>query len=57
MRPSLEWEVWGSNLEPIKSDTVLPTACHPFDIFVYCKNWPRRNDAEMGPANLLHAMA
>ena len=25
---SLEWEIWGSNLGPVKSDTVLPTARH-----------------------------
>ena len=27
-RSSLEREVWGSNLGPVKWDTVLPTACH-----------------------------
>ena len=30
---SLEWEIWGSNLGPVKSDTVLPTACHSATFF------------------------
>ena len=31
-RSSLEREVWGSKLGPVKSDTVLPTARHRCDI-------------------------
>ena len=30
-RSSLEQDIWGSNLEPVKSDTVLPTAHHRWD--------------------------
>ena len=32
MRLSLEREVWGSNLRPVKSNPVLPTARNPFNI-------------------------
>ena len=32
-RLALEREVWGSNLRPVKSETVLPTARHRGDIF------------------------
>ena len=56
-RSSLEREVWGSNLGPIKSDTVLPTARHRCDISSKGAVLPGRNDAEMGPANSLHASA
>ena len=56
-RSSLEREVWGSNLGPVKSDTVLPTARHRCDISSKGAVLPGRNDAEMGPANSLHALA
>ena len=56
-RSSLEREVCGSNLGPVKSDTVLPTARHRCDISSKEAVLPGRNDAEMGPANSLHASA
>ena len=56
-RSSLEREVWGSNLGPVKSDTVLPTARHRCDISSKEAVLPGRNDAEMGPANSLLALA
>ena len=56
-RSSLEREVWGSNLGPVKLDTVLPTARHRYDISSNGAVLPGRNDAEMGPANSLHAPA
>ena len=40
-----------------KSDTVLPTARHRCDISSKEAVLPGRNDAEMGPANSLHASA
>ena len=57
MRFSLEREIRGSNLGPVKSDTVLPTARHRCDISSKEVVLPGRNDVEMGPANLLHASA
>ena len=56
-RSSLEREVWGSNLGPVKSNTVLPTARHRSDISSKGAVLLGRNDAEMGPANSLHAWA
>ena len=56
-RSSLEREVRGSNLGPVKSDTVLPTARHRCNISSKGAVLPGRNDAEMGPANSLHASA
>ena len=56
-RSSLEREVGGSNLGPVKSDIVLPTARHRCDISSKGAVLPGRNDAEMGPANSLHASA
>ena len=56
-RSSLEREVWDSNLGPIKSDTVLPTARHRCDISSKGAVLPGRNDAEIGPVNLLHVHA
>ena len=56
-RSSLEREVGGSNLGPVKSNTVLPTARHRCDISSKGAVLPGRNDAEMGPANSLHASA
>ena len=50
---SLEWEVRSSNLEPAKSDTVLPTARHCCNISLKGAVLPRRNDMEMGPAKLV----
>ena len=56
-RSSLEREVRGSNLGPVKSDTVLPTARHRCNISSKGAVLPGRNDAAMGPANSLHASA
>ena len=56
-RSSLEWEVRGSNFGPVKSNTVLPTARHRCDIFSKGAVEPGRKNAEMGPANSLHASA
>ena len=54
---SLERKVWGSNLGQVKFDTVLPTTCHRCDISSKGAVLPGRNDAEMVPANSLHALA
>ena len=54
---SLEREVWGSNLGPIKSDTVLPTARHRCNNSSKKVSLSGRNDAEMGSTNSLHALA
>ena len=56
-RSSLEREVRGSNLGPVKSDTMLPMARHCCDISLKGAVLLRRKDAEMGPANSLHASA
>ena len=56
-RSFLEREVCGSNLGPVKSDTVLPTARHRCDISSQEAVLPGYNDAEMGPANSLQASA
>ena len=56
-RSSLEREVSGSNLEPVKSDTVLPTTRRCFDISSKVAVLPGRNDAEMGSDNSLQALA
>ena len=56
-RSSLEREVWSSNLGPVKSDIVLPTVRHRCNISSKEAVLPGRNDAEMGPANSLHASA
>ena len=56
-RSSLKREVCGSNLGTVKSDTVLLTARHRCDISSKGAMLPGRDDAEMGPANLLHASA
>ena len=56
-RSSLEREVSGSNLGPVKLDTVLPTARHRCEISSKGAVLPGRNDAEKGPANSLHASA
>ena len=57
MRSSLERDFRGSNLGPVKSDTVLPTARHRCDISSKEAVLPGRNDAEMGPATSLHVSA
>ena len=54
-RSSLEREIWGSNLGPVKSDSVSPTVRHRCDISSQEAVLPGCNDTEMGPANLLHA--
>ena len=54
-RSSLEQEVRSSNLGPVKSNTVLPTAHHRCGIYSKGAVLPGCNDAEMDPANSLHA--
>ena len=54
---SLEREVLGSNLGHVKSDTPLPTARHHCNILSKGAVLPGRNDTDMAPANLLHALA
>ena len=56
-RSSLERKVWGSNLRPIKSDTVSPMARRHWNIFSKKAVLSGLNDAEIGPANSLHASA
>ena len=56
-RSSLERQVKGSNLRPVKLDTALPTVCYRSDISSKGAVLPGRNDAEMGPANSLPASA
>ena len=56
-RSSLDREVIGSNLEPVKSGTVLPTVRSRCDISSKEAVLPGRNGAEMGSANLLHVSA
>ena len=57
MRLSLERQVRASNLGPIKSDTVLPTARHRSDTSSNGAASLGRNNAEVVPANSLHASA
>ena len=47
----LKREVSRSTLEPVKSDTVLPTARHGRGISSKGAVLPGRNDTEMGLAN------
>ena len=47
---SLKRDVWSSNLGPVKSDTVWPTARHRCDISSKEAVLRGRNDAELGPA-------
>ena len=54
---SLEQDILGSHFGPVKSDTALPTARHHCDILSKRAVLLGRNDAEMGPANLLQASA
>ena len=53
-RSSLEREVWGLNLGPVKSNSVLPTATNRCDISSKGTQWPRHNDIGVGSANSLH---
>ena len=48
---SLEREICGSNLGPVKLDTVLPTARHRRDVSLKGVVLPGRNDAKIGPDN------
>ena len=57
MGSSLERKVLGSNLVPVKSDTVLPTTRHRCDISSKEAALPKGNDAKMDPANSLHSSA
>ena len=43
------------NLGPVKTNTVLPTACHRCDISLKGAVLPGRNEAEVGPVNSLDA--
>ena len=52
----VQW-VCGSNLGPVKLNTVLPMAHHRSDISLKRIVSPWHNDAEIGPANSLHALA
>ena len=52
-RSSLEWEVRGSNLGPVKLDAVLPTACQRCNISSKEAVLPQLNNAEMGPRQLV----
>ena len=54
---SLEREVCGSNLEPVKSNIVLPTARDRWNISSKGAVYFRRNDAEMISVHSLHASA
>ena len=54
-RSCLEWEDWGSNLGPVKLDTVLAAARHRCNISSKGAVLPGRSDVDMGPANSLHA--
>ena len=54
---SLDREVQGSNIGPVKSNTVLPTAHHRCHISLKEAVVPGPNDAEIGPSNLLQASA
>ena len=55
-RSSVEREDKDSNLGPVKSDTLLPTVRHCSNLSPKWTVLPGRNDAEMGPAYLLHAL-
>ena len=54
---SVEREIRGSNLGPVKLDTVLPMARNSCDTTAKGAVLPGRNDAEMGPTNSLQASA
>ena len=57
MRSFLGRKVSGSNLDPVKSDTVLPTVLHRCNISSKGARLSGRNDADMDPASSLHALA
>ena len=50
-------EVKDSNFRPVKSDTVLPMARYRCNISSKGAVLPGSNEAEMGPASSLHALA
>ena len=52
-RSSLEQEAWGSNLGPVKSNLVLPTARHRNNVSLKGVVLPGHNDAEMGLRKLV----
>ena len=54
---SLEGKDWDSNLEPFKSNTVLPPFSHHCDISSKKAVLRGRNVVEMGPGYSLHALA
>ena len=56
-RSSLKPEVVGLNLGPVKSNTLLPTARHRWDLSSKVAVLSGRNEAEMDTANSLHASA
>ena len=56
-RLSLEWKVRGSISGPVKSDTVLLTPRQRCDISSKEAVLSGCNDADIGPANSLHASA
>ena len=56
-RLSLEREAWSSNFGPIKSDIVLSTSCHSCNSSSKRAVLPRRNVAEIGLVNSLHALS
>ena len=56
-RSFLEREVRGSNIGPVRLDTVLPIGRHRCDISSNEDVMPESNDAEMGPADSLYASA
>ena len=56
-RSSLENEVWGSNLGPVKSNSEWPTACHRCNISLKGAVLLGRNDTDKGSANSIQASA
>ena len=57
MQLCLEREICGSNLRPVKLDTLLPIGRHCSDISIIKNYFIERNVAEVGTANLLHPSA
>ena len=56
MRSSLERGVLGSNPEPVKLDSVLPSARHRYDVYSKGAMLRWRNNSEMGPAKICHTL-
>ena len=52
-RSSLEWKTWGSNLGPVKSDTLWPTTRHRCDIFFKRSCVARAQWSGNGPRKLV----